>query len=152
MSHRQGRSHWFVLVAAIGSVSLTACGDGRPRAYPVTGQVRVAGQPALDAIVIFHPDASDEQRAKLRPHGTVDANGQFELTTYVPSDGAPAGSYRVTVTWPGVDPNAGVDAQDPEYRPSGPDRLKGRYANPGKTPLRATITTDNNVLPPFELK
>ena len=137
---------------AIGMLSLAACGDQRPPAYPVTGQVLFENKPAEHAIVIFHPDATDEELAQLRPHGTVDANGHFELTTYVSGDGAPAGSYRVTVTWPSSDPADRVAAEDPEYTPSGPDRLKGRFANPSATELKATVKSGSNVLAPFELK
>jgi hypothetical protein len=150
--HAYFRPGRLLSLVAIGMLSLAACGDQRPPAYSVTGQVLFQNKPAEHAIVIFHPDATDEELAKLRPHATVDANGHFELTTYVPGDGAPAGSYRVTVTWPSNDPADRVAAEDPEYTPSGPDRLKGRFANAAKTPLQATVTSGANVLTLFEVK
>ena len=65
--------------------------------FPVTGRVLVDGEPAKGALVIFHRNETDADSA--RPRGFALENGTFELTTTSKNDGAPAGSYRVTVLW-----------------------------------------------------
>ena len=79
-------------------------------------------------------------------------DGFFSLKTYVLHDGAPAGDYMVTVEWPGDDPGVPVDRDDPEYVPFGPDRLKGRYADPESSGFRATVIEGRNQVGPFELE
>ena len=82
------------------------------------------------------------------PKAVTDAQGQFELTSFQPGDGAPAGNYVVTVVW-----RAGVaDATtDPEMRDQQPDKLRGRFADPQSSPLKAEVLAKANELPPLEL-
>jgi hypothetical protein len=139
------------LVGTIG-FTLAGCGDGRIATYSVDGQVNVNGRPAEGAIVIFCPVNSSAEAEHLRPAGMTDAAGHFTLTTFDPSDGAPAGDYKVLVKWPAPTPAS----QDREARPGsankGPDRLRGKYYNIESTPLQATVEEQTNQLPPFELK
>ena len=121
-------------------------------AYPVRGQVLYHGQPAQHAVVVFHPQGGPEGMLGVRPHGRVGSDGLFSLKTYVLGDGAPAGDYMVTVEWPGDDPGVPVDRDDPEYVPFGPDRLKGRYADPESSRFRATVIEGRNQVGPFELE
>lgn len=139
-------------VVAAGSLVLSSCGESRELAFPVRGKVLYYNQPAQHATVIFHPQGGSEEVQKLRPHGTVDAEGNFTLTTYDPDDGAPAGDYKVTVIWPGESPEDALDAEDPEHVPSGPDRLQGRYKDPEASSLSATVTEGTNELEPFQLQ
>src|SRR3954469_10562460 len=99
---------------------LTGCGarDEGPPCYPVRGQVLFRGQPAVDADVFFHPVSEGDGRAP-RPHGKVDAHGEFQLTTRRLHDGAPPGEYTVTFFWASAD-----NVEEPS------DRLRGRYRNP----------------------
>jgi hypothetical protein len=132
------------LPAAAVLVALLAagCGDGRPKLYPVSGQVFVAGKPADGAVVVLHavgggiPDVP-------RPVATVGPDGSFQLTTYDANDGAPAGTYKVTVMW--------FPKKKSPMEPDGPDRLKGRYASPEKTPLEVTVQPGPTTLEPFKL-
>jgi hypothetical protein len=131
-----------LLVAALGC---SADGD-RVDVYPVTGKVLVGGQPAEGAIVTFY-SATDELRERKvpPPTGTVDASGEFRLSSYEPDDGAPAGEFKVTVVWQEPPPpNAvGVFAQK--------DRLRGRYTNPQTSTLTARVEQGGGELPPFQL-
>jgi hypothetical protein len=44
---------------------------------------------------------NDPLLARLVPHAEVDADGSFRLTTtFRTGDGAPAGRYALTLTWP----------------------------------------------------
>jgi hypothetical protein len=145
------------LAAFISSVAtllvVAGCGDGRIPTYLVKGTVLVDGRPADGAIVIFCPVDPTQELEHLRPAGKSDASGQFALTTFDPSDGAPAGQYKVLVKWPA---QTQTPASDREGRPGGmnkgPDRLRGKYYKIETTPLTATIEEQFNELPPFDLK
>ena len=129
---------------------LTACGSKKLPVYPVTGEVRFQGKPALGAEVIFHPQGGSEQQKQTRPNGRADEFGKFALTTYELGDGAPAGEYQITITWPG--PLPGANPKDKKAALAGPDRLQGRYVDPAKSGLKATVANAANQLPVIELK
>ena len=118
---------------------------------PVYGKVLAGNQPAVGAMVMFHPLPIESGRFdRIRSRGTVELDGSFELTTYNTDDGAPEGEYAVTVYWPGKrvrppDPN-GEDTDLP------PDKLGLRYSNPASTTLRATVTAPETQLEPFNLQ
>jgi hypothetical protein len=134
-----------VLAAAIAGCSDVE--EGRMRVYPVSGRVTVKGSPAEGARVVFYgatPDLTGP--GTPAPVGTTDANGEFRLRSYDPEDGAPAGKFNVTIIWPEpIPPN--VDQE--MYRPK--DRLQGRYSDPQKSGLTATVEEGGGELPPFEL-
>jgi hypothetical protein len=137
--------------AALSIVCLVALGcggNGKPKAYPVTGTVTLNGQPIEGASVSFFTQDELMRAARVPvPKGTTDASGQFHLTTYEKNDGAPAGSYKVAISWmqvtrPSDDPEEMVER----------DRLKGRYADTDKSGLTATVESGENQLAPFALK
>ncbi|MCC6123996.1 MAG: hypothetical protein IT426_03465 [Pirellulales bacterium] len=129
---------------------MTGCGNEDLPVYPVAGGVRFQGKPAAGAEVIFHPLSGPAKGTRLRPNGRADEFGKFALGTYRAGDGAPAGEYRIGVVWPGPLPNAAPG--DSEASHGGPDRLRGRYGDPEKSGLKATVSDSNNELPPLELK
>jgi hypothetical protein len=128
-----------------------SCDKSRVSVYPVRGAVLCKGRAAAGAFVIFHPVTESEAIQRMRPHAVVGPDGTFALMTYRDGDGAPAGDYRVTIEWPAEDPRNPSDPNDPESEPSGPDRLRGRYANPDTSGLQATVDTRKNQLDPFEI-
>ncbi len=78
----------------------------------------------------------------------MNAAGEFVVSSYEPGDGAPAGEYLVSVTWP----EAVADGGDPESGGDPGDRLGGRYANPETSGLRVTIEEGSNQLEAFALQ
>jgi hypothetical protein len=140
---------------------LVGCGEapdaGRLPIIPAGGRVLVRGEPAEGARVLLHPVDPRVGAAGLFPHGSADATGAFSLTSYEQGDGAPAGRYRVSVTWP--DPE--FVPRTPEQREAialgepPPDLLRGRYADPARSGLEARIEAGGGsplVLPDFELR
>ena len=125
-------------------LSLVACGPdrygGHPP-YPTSGQVLVNGQPAADALVIFH-HVEDWGTRSIVPQAWTDSDGRFALSTYAMDDGAPAGDYRVVVEWPAYHSGRNI----------GPDKLGGKFAKPETSELRAHVDKGPNELPPFDLK
>jgi hypothetical protein len=127
------------LLAAAGG-----CGDGKQRMklYPVEGKVLVDGQPPSNAVVVFFPDSPWADVNADYPRAGVKEDGSFKVTTYRSGDGAPPGSYRVTV-------DTSSRAEGLEKRE---DPLKGRYRDPDKSGLRADVAEGDNSLPVFDLK
>jgi len=117
------------------------CGeDWQASTHPASGQVMINGAPPEGALVQLHPTGEGPDERNSRPWGLVQADGTFTLSTYESGDGAPAGAYKLTITWP-VDPTV----------PSPSDRLGYRYARPERSPWRVEITEGENTLPPVEL-
>jgi hypothetical protein len=102
----------------------------------------INGQPAHGARVVLHPTTGKSfDRRGSRPQATVGQDGSFELTTYGESDGAPVGTYDVSIFW--LKNPAGVNP--------GPDRLGQRFSIPGKSGVRLTIQRGENQLDPIRL-
>jgi hypothetical protein len=139
---------WFatVIVLAVGCSS-GGVAEGRMKVYPVSGVVKVAGQPAAGARVVFYGATPELVGVgTVAPAAVADENGVFQLQSYEPGDGAPAGQFNVTVSWPEEVP----EGVDPEVnRPK--DRLKNRYINPETSGLTANVPEGGAELPPFEL-
>jgi hypothetical protein len=73
--------------------------------------------------------------------------------TLEPGDGAPAGSYKVTVVWPvGAERLSRQQLQDAAYGgDTPPDRLKGKFSDSATTPLSVTVEPGQQTLPPIDL-
>ena len=123
------------LVLGIGA----GCGDGGLPVYPVQGSVVFSGRPPAGAQVVFHPVGKTGVDA-LRPSGQVDAEGNFNLTTFKTGDGAPAGDYDVTVEqWVSKNDNPAVNL------------LPARYLLTRSSGLHATVAAGENQIPTFKL-
>jgi hypothetical protein len=135
----------------------TGCGQDR-RGYvehsepliPVTGVVMVDGKPARNARVVLHrPDAPPAGQptadAKPSPRGECDDSGKFQIYTYAAYDGAPAGDYRVTISW--KDPE-GLNREGDTYR----ELLPAVYQHPVKSKLKASVAAGSPAELKFELK
>jgi hypothetical protein len=144
------RAFWI----ALPLVAMSGLGCSQEKAlYPVTAQVFIDGRPATGALVVLHP-IDDTGPAAIRPSGYVDDGGNVKLTSFIShtratGEGAPAGEYVVTIAWFPADvkeylsknPNTAV-----------PDKLKGRYSQPDKSTLRATVQPQRTTLPRIDLK
>ncbi len=136
---------------------LEGCGKSGYRVYPASGMILVDGKPVEGVIVVLHPTDSS---ITVRPTGRTDARGEFQVMTYQPDDGAPAGSYRLTASWPGTAPaqtqavaNTGtiMSFGSNESKAQPVDQLNGRYAKPDTSGLKCEISSGNNTLEQFRL-
>ena len=127
-----------VLFLLTGTSCSSAKNEDRKPVHAVRGQIFVQDKPAVGAFVLFVPENEPAQPKDPRPRAEVDADGSFKLSTYGDNDGAPAGRYIVTVTWPGT--------EDVE------DQLSGRYSDPMTSKLRETVKEGPNELSPYRLK
>jgi hypothetical protein len=98
-----------LLVGAVG------CGPAAPppvELHPVSGTVKVNGEPAA-AVTVTFISSSAGGPAGAAASGNTNAAGEFKLSTPDGRDGAPAGQYRVLFT----------KLLKPDGTPVGPDEL-----------------------------
>ena len=135
-----------VTAAALATLSLAATGCAKPPptdrlpTYPASGHIFYKGQPAKGAQVQLWALGGDLKLAASCPHATVEVDGSFKLTTYTTGDGAPVGAYGVTLRW---------RLPPPPGKEEGPDRFRGRYADPRQPLLQVRILPKTNELVPL---
>lgn len=125
-------------------LAVTACSrESRPPVHPVRGSVTFQKKPAAGAVVVL--PAAPGPLKDVFPHGEVGPDGTFQIGTFAAGDGAPAGEYAVTITWPATKKDLdGVEVV-------GGDRLKGRFGDPAASKWKVQIKEGDNVLEPFRL-
>ena len=132
----------------LGSVLLTSCQkNNRVPVFPVHG--RVVGpqkEPAVGAMLVFYP--ADRDSAQLvRPLAYVDEEGGYQLTTYEEGDGAPCGTYVITVEW------RERSASPFNSNREGYDRLRGSYKDPETSEFTFAVEeNEENVVPTIHLE
>jgi hypothetical protein len=138
---------WLVLLPALACL---ACSNGDTALNPVKGKVLYKGQAAAGVLVAFHPSEGNKVTS-IPSTGKTGEDGTFTLSTG-PKEGAPAGSYVVTFTWPEeakAKTQKGKISLDP---PSLRDRLQGAYASQAQSKFKVQIKTGDNQLKDFDLK
>lgn len=117
-----------ILAALVVVMLVMGCSDPY-RPHSTRGQVFFRGEPAWGAIVTFFP----QEDTKSPPAtATVGKDGTYRLSTKTTFDGAAAGKYLITITYPS--PEKKLDEIN-----MGPDLLQGKYSDPKTTPLRAEV-------------
>lgn len=97
----------------------------------MVGEVCVDGKPAANLAVTCHDLAGmDRENPTLSSSCTGD-DGKFRLSTYEQGDGVPEGEYVLTFMW------GQMKLISMQYE--GPDKLKGRYTTPEKSPCRFKV-------------
>ena len=134
------------LISIVSLVAFAGCGEklSIPRTAPVSGSVMSKGKPAPGMRVKFHPQF-DIGKVKFTPYGETGPEGRYVLNTGAPGNGAPVGDYIVTIEKPRV----GTDATGLEAEV---DDLKGKYSDPQKSPFKVSVTSGENVVPPFDIE
>ncbi len=104
--------------------------------FPVKGKVLLNDKPANRVLVVFHP-IDPEVGKKYKAYGRTAIDGTFHLSTFKELDGAPEGTYFVTIV-----------SQDEEST----GRVPLRYAATKTSGFRITIKPEPNNLPAFNLQ
>jgi hypothetical protein len=131
------------LALAIVTLACASC-DRKEKIYPVSGNVMYKNLPAAGATVFFHRQGCDPMNEHMIM-GVVQDDGSFELVCGSLGKGAPPGEYDVLIEWKR---SAGQNKGRPQH---GPDKLKGRYADPKHPLLHATVEAQATNLPAFNL-
>jgi hypothetical protein len=123
---------------------LIGCGSdsGFPKTYKVAGTVKQNGKPVDGALVTFLPSVQGAKPAI----GSTNANGEFRLSTFGPSDGAVAGDYKVTITKLANPPANAPQAPQPGVIASG--EISDSYAPPSSSEGKGGTNSNKNLLPP----
>lgn len=138
MYKRPAVSCLVLLALAFGPLGCGKAESDRKPTFAVEGCVLEGTKPVANATVVFHPVGD----VGVKPRGKTDANGVYKLTTYDGDDGAPAGSYRVTVElWATVHADAGPV-----------NRIPAKYARPESSGFAAEVAAGPNTIEPFVLK
>ena len=133
--------HGVILVLA-SCLYLTGCEavpEHQKGTIPATGIVTFSGSPVAGATVTFLALKQGRSASAI-----TDAQGRYALTTFRRGDGALPGDYNVIVMK--FDAVTG-DTTGKKYVPAQEvpepkNQLPARYAQPGKSGLKATVTAD----------
>lgn len=142
---RRGSCFVLMLVACIG------CGDSSGM-VPVTGTVKLDGQPLVNATVQFIPEEPGGQTAS----GTTDADGVFNLSTLKPDDGVKPGKYKVVIQPPARSgtPARSIDEAQKNLllKKKAPEGIAfpARYSRPDQTILVQDVPSSSPVV--FDLQ
>ncbi len=137
---------FLVVMFVVSFVCMWSAGCARQaqtRVYPVHGQVLLNGKPLADAIVSFHLQ-SDSPEAVF-PSAHTDAEGRFVLTSFEEGDGAPEGTYAISLVCFRSRSTRGGGGRANNVLPQ-------HYASPASSGLSAKIVAGDNELAPLNLK
>lgn len=141
---------WGAIFAVLSAFSLSAfsgCGPGRPvweRTQPISGTITYKGKPIGDAELNFFPEEKEFPET-VRPKAKSTVDGKFTVWTYQQGDGAPVGSYKVTVIHNEVTVSKGTIVAKPNDLPP-------KYARLDSTDIILRIEPGQKELPPIDLK
>ena len=140
-----------VVLALVGA----GCGGGDEKT-PVSGVVKLDGQPVEGAMVTFVPAGAGKGQIAS---GMTDKEGVFRLTTTTPGDGAFPGDYKVTIVYaeaPEAPPAKGMKEaftgfEKAQKQKLGPPRYKipPKYRSPHQSPRTQKVPPEGEVL--FEI-
>jgi 5-hydroxyisourate hydrolase-like protein (transthyretin family) len=148
-----GGSILAIFLVGVGIYYLFAGGIGRPKLYPTKVEVFYLGKPLEGARVTLIP--ATKTKRKVVPTCKTDKDGLADLTTYAAGDGAPAGSYKVSIVCGAIEMDEYAELQK-KHTPeeikliseerAEQDPLQGRYANQRGSGLVAEIPTPSGRL------
>ncbi|VTR98497.1 Uncharacterized protein OS=Pirellula staleyi (strain ATCC 27377 / DSM 6068 / ICPB 4128) GN=Psta_0604 PE=4 SV=1 [Gemmata massiliana] len=136
-------SRWGWAVIALISLLAAGCGgsDGRVPVNKTSGKLVWPEHKVLGLMVVLHPTDPAAPKLPAQLTGAVHADGNFTITCYDVSDGAPAGEYVVTIR----------EAPMPDGTPR-PKLPAAKYLDPKSSPLRVTTEKKpQNELPPLTI-
>lgn len=125
----------FILLACLACGGAPAPNPDNKPTHPVQGQVLLDDRPVKNVTVTFHLQGGDAKAP--RAYGRTDADGKFTLSTYQPGDGAPTGSYLVTLL--------------PDADEAGPS-VAASYGHPSTSGLTFEVKEGANNVPPLRVR
>ena len=150
MQTNQSSTYLFFFLLAAACVVTVGCGgeqrpDGLPPTYPLSIKVLQEGQPLDDATVtLYFADGS----MNWTIGGVTDAGGVAKMYTHGKFEGAPEGSFNVTVSkmlYEGkAEHDAAMDAGDTEaarrIEVNAWQLVADEYMIPARTPIKVEVT------------
>jgi hypothetical protein len=150
---RRGRCTFVVCIGLLATSLSAGCGKSRPEikgkmpVFPVKGKVMIDGQPMAGATVLFYPTQDfPKGSAQQRPRAVAGDDGTFQVSTYDNNDGAPAGEYRVTISWKGD-----TQGLNNEQQADLPEKAPETVLHARTSKLRVEVKNGDNSLPAWDL-
>jgi hypothetical protein len=130
-----------LLFGLLSGTLATGCSDasGVGPTFPVVGKMTFNNTPwtAKNTVILCKPDGAKGNKSPFEPSGTVDAEGNYTLTTKG-KNGAPPGWYKVVVT--AHEEEAPVHPKGPQSkRPVSKSLLPARYGQAQTTDLSIEV-------------
>jgi hypothetical protein len=122
------------------SIFAAGCTGGSgdaPKTVPVKGTVTVDGKAMGKLGVVFMPEKGKGGKVAT---GETDSEGHFTLMTNIPGDGAPVGTYSVSIT-PVEENNPPMPGME-GYKKPGPPPFARKYTDVTKSGLTAAVDKD----------
>lgn len=126
---------------------LSGCSGGKSaweKTHPASGVVTYKGKAIVDAELSFFPEDKAAPET-VRPKAKSTEGGKFTVWTYAQGDGAPEGSYKVTVIHNEV-------AVSKDTIVAKPNDLPEKYSKLDSTDIVVKIAAGQNEIPKIELK
>jgi hypothetical protein len=147
---------------AISTGLCFACSQPRgdhPPVYPVNGKVLYKGKPIEGGVIIYEREGPESKGppaepsgGPLRATGQIEADGRFRLMAFPGAEGVPEGRYKVGISSRPPRTEDGLFGGAVAAKKGDPDVLRGRYADPATSGLRAEVAKDGANEPTFDLK
>ncbi len=134
-------------IAAAMLPMISGCSGGKAaweKTHPVSGIITYKGKPIVDAELSFFPEDKTFPDT-VRPKAKSAEGGKFTVWTYAQGDGAPEGSYKVTVIHNEV-------AVSKDTIVAKPNDLPAKYSRLDATDIVVKIVAGQNEIPTIELK
>lgn len=134
MAAKRVRRGW-LLLAVLGAVALTcAVGCGGVRRVPVSGTVKLDGQPINGGHLVFTPDTAKGNMLRISCSGRIQ-DGHYDLETNgvtrsESGRGVPLGWYKVTFR---------MLEESTKKHPIAPVDVNNKFRNPDTTPLSVEV-------------
>ena len=109
------------------------------RTHKTSGNITINGAHPVNAMIILKSIGDPIDTRHSQPWGEVGQDGTYQLTTYQTNDGAPAGTYAITLFWPS---SPGSDI----------DRLKEQFDSIENAVAQVEIKSGNNTIPDIKLE
>jgi hypothetical protein len=129
-------------------LGMTGCGGGgadQPDLVPVSGTVKLEGQPAPGIAVMFFPVGVTRGTTY---YANTDSSGLYTLQASNGQQGAPVGEYKVTCSkyaMPDGAPFTSDGTESPEMA-GAKELLPPRFSNQSQTELKATVPTGGGTI------
>jgi hypothetical protein len=143
-------------IALFAATAFTGCGKKTAPAikgaklpvFPVKGKLMMDGKPMVAAAIVFNPVTKfPPGAAQNQPRATADENGDFTVWTYGDGDGAPAGDYKITISWKGEEGAGLTDGGRGEIDEKAPRD----FWNVRTSKIRVKVKEEPNALPTWDL-
>lgn len=135
-------THFCRLCAAVVLMVVVGCGRqpdkwerARLQTMPATGRITLDGQPVSRATIIFRNDT-----VPTSPSALTSDDGSFQLRTYLPKDGAPVGTYAVSIAKTTEIQPLSEDPEAPAPPVKITHHLPRRYEDPKTSGFTAEVT------------